>query len=408
MKLRIQRGIDRYLGILICRLLSLLPDRNPPGPGDPKNILVILLSEMGSLVLAEPMFRRLMTRYPDARISVLVFRKNREMLEILGLVDPQDIHTIDDRSMQDFAFDTLRILLVLRRLKADAVVDCELFARFSSILAYLSGASRRAGFSPYTQEGLYRGSFINRPVLYNPYLHITRQYLNLVEALDSTTVPVAKREVVPDRFIAPRVKLSDHEHETLMARLFAEFPRCQGRKLILVYPGGGILPVRAWPLQHYCELVQKLVADGYMVAIIGLGHDDALARQIIEYCQTPDCINLTGFTRTIRELMVLFFHSELLVTNDGGPGQFAAMTPIPSIIFYGPESPLLYGSHAENAYFFYLSLSCSPCLTAYNHRNTPCDGDNQCLSRIVPEQVYAKAREMLGQESGGRNSGISV
>jgi len=40
-------------------------------------------------------------------------------------------------------------------------------------------------------------------------------------------------------------------------------------------------------------------------------------------------------------------------------------------------------------------VSCSPCLTAYNHRNSPCDGDNQCLQQIAPEQVLAKAREML-------------
>jgi hypothetical protein len=45
---------------------------------------------------------------------------------------------------------------------------------------------------------------------------------------------------------------------------------------------------------------------------------------------------------------------------------------------------------------FHLSLPCSPCLTAYNHRTSPCDGDNQCLKGIMPEQVLAKAREILG------------
>ncbi|MGH8475422.1 MAG: glycosyltransferase family 9 protein, partial [Methylococcales bacterium] len=92
-------------------------------------------------------------------------------------------------------------------------------------------------------------------------------------------------------------------------------------------------------------------------------------------------------------------HAVLLITNDGGPGQFAAMTPIPTIILFGPETPALYGSHSPNAHFFYSGLSCSPCLTAYNHRNSPCDGDNQCLKRISPEQVLAKAREMIADAS---------
>jgi len=37
-------------------------------------------------------------------------------------------------------------------------------------------------------------------------------------------------------------------------------------------------------------------------------------------------------------------------------------------------------------------------LTAYNHRNSPCDGNNQCLKLITPQQVLAKAHALL-QES---------
>jgi hypothetical protein len=44
-------------------------------------------------------------------------------------------------------------------------------------------------------------------------------------------------------------------------------------------------------------------------------------------------------------------------------------------------------------------LPCSPCLTAYNHRSSPCDGDNQCVKQITPASVIAKAREMLASRS---------
>jgi hypothetical protein len=71
------------------------------------------------------------------------------------------------------------------------------------------------------------------------------------------------------------------------------------------------------------------------------------------------------------------------------------MTPIPSMIFYGPETPTLYGSMNESAINFYLNFSCSPCVTAYNHRKSPCDGDNLCLKNIQPEEVLAKALEIL-------------
>jgi hypothetical protein len=40
-------------------------------------------------------------------------------------------------------------------------------------------------------------------------------------------------------------------------------------------------------------------------------------------------------------------------------------------------------------------IACSPCLTAYNHRLTFCDGDNQCLKRIAPDPVLAQALAYL-------------
>ena len=71
------------------------------------------------------------------------------------------------------------------------------------------------------------------------------------------------------------------------------------------------------------------------------------------------------------------------------------MTPIPTIVFYGPETPTLYGTMNENAVNYYLDFSCSPCVTAYNHRRSPCDGNNLCLKTIRPGDVLTKALEIL-------------
>mgnify|MGYP001770103054 FL=1 len=128
--------------------------------------------------------------------------------------------------------------------------------------------------------------------------------------------------------------------------------------------------------------------------------DKALARAVQEHCRSPLCIDLTGYTKTIRELLVIFHIASLLITNDGGPGQFAVMTPIRSILFFGPETPVLYGPNGPGAKVFFSGIACSPCLTAYNHRNSPCDGDNRCLKVIRPESVLACALEMLAEEPG--------
>jgi len=262
-------------------------------------------------------------------------------------------------------------------------------------LSFLSGADIRVGFHPHTQEGLYRGNFIDRPVLYNPYQHISQQFITLVEAIESLTVPKAKRMVATEQISLPEFTIRECEINDMRQRLHACSPNCAGKKLVLVHPGGGLLPIRAWPLDHFCRLSAELVQSGYCLGIIGLKEDKPLANAIVSYCKNLNCADLTGFTKSVRELMVLFHIASLLITNDGGPGQFAALTPIPTIVFFGPETPTLYGPLDKDAIVFHLPLSCSPCLTAFNHRNSPCDGDNVCLKSIHVEQVLEKAREVL-------------
>lgn len=405
MNIRFQRNIDRYIGAFICRILSLFyrKSRDEDDGFQPKKFLVILLSEMGSLVLAYPMFHQIKERYPGSELYGLLFDKNKEILKLLDVTPEQNILTIRDTTFGAFAIDCLRALNQIRKLKMDVVIDCELFARISSILSFLSGARIRVGFHPHTQEGLYRGTFINRPVLFNPYHHISRQFLNLVTAIDSGSTPMVKQTVQHNNLKAPAIEFTQPEIEAMQTRLRTDFQAVDGKKLILIYPGGGILPIRAWPRHYYSQVAGELIKKGYAVGIVGLETDRELAAAILSDCNHPACIDLTGYTRTVRELMLIFQFAKLLITNDGGPGQFAALTPVPTIIFYGPETPDLYGPFDDKATLYYNPLPCSPCLTAYNHRNSPCDGDNLCLKQIPPQQVLKNALQILesGPSAGG-------
>ena len=400
MNIQFQRRLDRILGSFICWLFSIFfrKDAGASIRSKPKNLLVILLSEMGSLVLAYPMFEFIGRKYPGVSIHVLLLNQNKEILELIDVVPSGNILTVRNTSLLRMLLDSLRVLVKMRKSKIDTVIDCELFSRVSAIYSFLSGAKIRAGFHPHTQEGLFRGEFINRPVLYNPYHHISNQFITLAEAIDSETIPKSKRLPVYDKMRVPRLKVSEVEIENASRRFKKDFPDIADRQLILLYAGGGLLPIRAWPLENFCTVAGDLIHHGYAVGVIGLKEDKGLAKEILAKC-ADNCIDLTGYTKSIRELMIIFHFASLLITNDGGPGHFAAMTPVSTIIFYGPETPLLYGPLSLNSFSFHVPLSCSPCLTAYNHRTSPCDGDNICLKSISPQEVLEKAYEMLeGQE----------
>lgn len=398
MDVRLQKLVDRMVGVPACGLISALRSIAPASrpSGSPRKVLVVLLSEMGSLVLAEPMFRRIRERWPDAEVHAMLFARNRQMLDLLGVVEPSRIIAVRDTSIGTLVPDLLRAILRIRREGIDTVIDCELFARASAVISGLSRARRRAGFHRATQEGLYRGSFLSSPVPYNPYRHLSHQLVALVDSIDSSDGPVSKRSQAPGSFDPPTFVAEPGEIGREVSALERDHPVVAGRRLVLVYPSGGLLPIRAWPEEHYAALVRGLLDDGAAVGIIGMPEDRALAERLRSACGGNErCINLAGYTRSVRHLLCIFHRASLLVTNDGGPGQFAAMTPVPTIVFFGPETPTLYRSWSPHAHAYFTGLACAPCLTAYNHRTSPCNGDNQCLKRILPDEVLVRARAMM-------------
>ena len=404
MKLQTQRFIDRWVGQLLCRVVSAwvrlgtgfsaAPTLGP----QPRNILVILLSEMGSIVLAGPMFAQLRRNYPGANIHILQLKKNQEVSKLLQLTAPEFMHSLDDSSGTHLVSDILRISLAMRRLQIDAVIDCELFSRVSALLSFSTGARVRVGFTPHTQEGLYRGSFINHAIPYNPYQHISKQFLSLVDALQAgTAMPrnkaAAIRPMPTETELA--VNFGADELPAYRAKLHRDHPVVAQRQLVLMYAGGGILPERAWPANHYASVARGLCGAGITVGLIGLKDDAQLAKDLQQQVNSAACIDLTGYTRSIRELLMLFHAADLLITNDGGPGHFATLTPIQTMAFFGPETGKLYGPLGSRNKVLESGIACSPCLSAYNHRLTFCDGDNQCLKRIAPDPVLADALQFL-------------
>jgi ADP-heptose:LPS heptosyltransferase len=404
MKLQTQRFIDRWAGQLLCALVSAwvrLRSRfsGPTRLADkPRNILVILLSEMGSIVLAGPMFAQLRRNYPGVNIHILQLKKNQEVSKLLQLTQPEFMHSLDDSSGGALIGDILRVSRNMRRLGLDAVIDCELFSRISALLCVTTGAPVLVGFTPHTQEGLYRGSFINRAIPYNPYQHISKQFLSLVDALESGE-GMPRNKAAPIRTLPVdtelRVDFSAQELQAYRTKLYTDHPVTAGRKLVLMYAGGGILPERAWPAAHYARVAQGLCTAGFAVGLIGLKGDARLAKDLLAQVKNDACLDLTGYTRSIRELLMLFHASGLLITNDGGPGHFATLTPIQTMVFFGPETGKLYGPLGTRNTVLESGIACSPCLSAYNHRLTFCDGDNQCLKRIAPDPVLDQALHYL-------------
>ena len=121
-----------------------------------------------------------------------------------------------------------------------------------------------------------------------------------------------------------------------------------------------------------------------LVLLTGAESDFPTAEDIRIKVNNRHCINFTGKV-PFKELPSLYSVSAAMLTNDSGPNHFSAVTDLPVVVIFGPETPLLYGSLGNSTPLF-LGLSCSPCVSASNHRKTSCV-DNVCVKKITPESV---------------------
>jgi len=396
------RKVDYFAGIPLCLLATLLvrlaglfrSSRTPP----PRRVLFIELSEMGSAVLVDPAMKK-MRREAGAELYFAIFAGNAPSLRLLGTVPAANVFTIREQGLAPLAVDTLRFLLWTRRHRIDTVIDLELFSRYSALLAGLSGAANRIGFHAFHNEGLYRGDLLTRRVALNPHMHIAKNFVALVNAAlaEREELPFSKT-LIPDAEIRlDRASVSDGQRREMQVRIGEDYAAYdpERHRVVLINPNASdLLPQRRWMPQHFVAVMRVLLAeyDDLVVLITGAPGERDAAEGMRGQVGDGRCVNFCGRV-ALDELPALYDVSALMLSNDSGPGHFSAVTGLRTFVIFGPETPRLYGS-LGNSTPIYAGLACSPCVSASNHRKTPCR-DNVCLQVIQPDQVLDHLRGAL-------------
>jgi ADP-heptose:LPS heptosyltransferase len=176
-----------------------------------------------------------------------------------------------------------------------------------------------------------------------------------------------------------------------------------GGLVLLNANASDLLPLRRWPADRYVELARRLLwkYPRLRIAFTGAPGEAAPIDSLVEKVESPRCLSLAGKT-TLRQLLALFWLGDVLVTNDSGPAHFASLTPIRTVVLFGPETPRLFAPVSENNHPLWAGLACSPCINAYNDRQTRCT-NNVCMQKITVEQVFAQVCSLCeGRVSGSK------
>jgi ADP-heptose:LPS heptosyltransferase len=394
--------IDRFVGVPLCASLTLVRRLTggrfvPERVEVPRKVLFVKLAEQGSTVLAYPAISQAIQLVGRENVFFLVFEENRFILDAMGLIPPENVITIRHKQPFELAWQAFRALMRVRRERLDAAVDLEFFSRGSAILTFLSGARQRVGFHTFFGDGPYRGDLMTHRLSYNPYLHTSQIFLLMVAALEQPvprsgklSVPVPQIEKwVPDFEPAPG------EQDEVRSLLQRETGNDGQPQIMLLNPNASdLLPLRKWPADRYVSLARRLL-DAFPEIYIGLtGAPDEAGpiEAMVQEIGSPRCFSLAGKT-TLRQLLVLYTLSELLITNDSGPAHFAAMTQVHTLTLFGPETPALFGARTPRAITIWQGLACSPCVNAYNNRQSSCT-NNVCMQKITVDRVFDEASKV--------------
>jgi ADP-heptose:LPS heptosyltransferase len=367
-----------------------------------RSILFVKLAEQGSTVLAYGAILRAIKMVGGEHVYFLVFEENRFIIDALNVIPKQNVIVIKTQSVPALIASALAAVLTMRRLRLDAAVDMEFFARASAVFMFLSGASRRVGFHSYAGDGPYRGDLMTHRMVYNPHLHTAQVFEVMVEALNHPP------EIFPafdtqapaiDRTPAPTFTPSPDETREVEAMIRKATGKRSVPPMILLNANcSDLLPLRRWESGNYVLLAQRLLEryGELYIAFTGAPSERNPVEHLVRQAASKRCISLAGQT-TMRQLLILYMCSQVLVTNDSGPAHFATLTRIQVITLFGPETPRLFGSPSVRSHVIWAGTVCSPCVNAYNNRMSKCR-NNLCMQRISVDEVFEKTCEVYEKQ----------
>lgn len=396
MKVDTMRFVDKYVGVPLCFVSSIFYQISLifKKKVKPKNILFIELSEMGSAILVDPAMIKAKKEL-NANLFFLIFKNNKPSLQLLNTIEDKNIFTINAKGVVSLFVDTLKFLVWARKNKIDTVIDLELFSRYSGLLAGYSGASNIVAFNNFHGEGLYKGSMVTHKVMYNSHMHISKNFIAMINALiyNNNEIPYSKTYISDDEVVLQKAKINNETTEKVLSKIKNIIPNyTPDNKIILINPNASeLLPQRRWSREKYKELIKRILLEygDVYVLITGAPSEMKEAKELAVQCGNR-CFSFAGEVMLV-ELLSLYSLSSIMITNDSGPAHFAAVTNMPTIVIFGPETPALYSSLGKTRPV-YAQLACSPCVSATNHRKTPCT-DNVCLQVLSVDDVFKAFKE---------------
>jgi heptosyltransferase-2 len=276
-----------------------------------------------------------------------------------------------------------RDLAAQRRLLMDEQFDLAVLFTNSFESALAVSLARIPGRIGYAKEG--RGVFLTEAVPipgWKNERHEIHYYLNLVEqaAIRFGGKPLEKTE-------SGDLRVSDMRRANALG-----FWRTIGfdvsRPIVAFGAGSTNSNAKRWPTASYARLNDLLQTRlGAQVALFGTADEIGVAQKIAAEAEAKPLI-LAGRS-TLAETVALLSSVDLLISNDSGLAHVAPAVGTQTIVIFGPTDERT--TRPIGSEIIRKPFDCAPCMLR------ECPIDHRCMTSITPEDVFAKAAELIGK-----------
>ncbi|HBK4770838.1 TPA: ADP-heptose--LPS heptosyltransferase RfaF [Serratia liquefaciens] len=341
-------------------------------------ILVIGPSWVGDMMMSQSLYRTLKAEHPTAEIDVMAPAWCRPLLARMPEVNQALPMPLGHGALA--LGERRRLGHALRASGYDrAYVLPNSFK--SALVPFFAQVPRRVGWRGEMRYGLLNDIRVLDKAAF-PLM--VQRYVAL--AYDKQRIQRA--EDLPQPLLWPQLQVSDEE----IAETTAAFNLTDHRPIIGFCPGAEFGPAKRWPHYHYAALAQKLIDQGYQIALFGSAKDNEAGEQIraaLDDDARGFCMNLAGETQ-LEQAVILLASCSAVVSNDSGLMHVAAALNKPLIALYGPSSPDFTPPLSDKAKVIRL-------ISGY-HKIRKGDADqgyHQSLIDIQPQQVLDALTPLL-------------
>ncbi|KPY51112.1 lipopolysaccharide heptosyltransferase II [Pseudomonas amygdali] len=327
-------------------------------------ILIVGPSWVGDMVMAQTLFQCLKQRHPECEIDVLAPEWSRPILERMPQV----------RAALSFPLGHGALELATRRRIGKSLAgqyDQAILlpnSLKSALVPFFAGIPKRTGW-----RGEFRYGLLNDVRTLD-----TQRYPLMIERF--MALAFDKSTELPRPYPKPSLRIDTATRDAALSK----FGLTLDRPVLALCPGAEFGESKRWPAEHYAQVADASIREGWQVWLFGSKKDhpvgESIRQELIPGLR-EESVNLSGET-SLAEAIDLLSCADAVVSNDSGLMHVAAALNRPLVAVYGSTSPGFTPPLADAVEVVRLGIECSPCFERTCHF-----GHYNCMRLLEPDAV---------------------